>query len=150
MRALDDARVVADIGATLGYLEGMHVGRIGVTGFCMGGGFTFLTACTLSDRIAAAAPFYGMVRDAWIDAVDRITVPMHIFFGGKDAFIPQDRVLRIEHRFAELGKPCHVTVYPDADHGFFCDERPSYHPSAARDAWRQLLAFFGEHLTRPT
>jgi carboxymethylenebutenolidase len=151
MRSLRDDDVVADIGAALGWLEGMpDVGRIGVTGFCMGGGFTFLAACTMSHRIAAAAPFYGMVRDTWIDAVDRIMVPMHIFFGGKDTFIPAERVLRIEERFAELGKPCRITVYPDADHGFFCDERPSYHPSAARDSWRQLLAFFGEHLAPPT
>jgi len=42
-------------------------GRVGVTGFCLGGGLTFLTACKLSAEIAAAAPFYGMVRDEWID-----------------------------------------------------------------------------------
>lgn len=151
MRKLDDASAVADIDATLDHLGRMAEvvpTSVGVTGFCMGGGFTFLTACTLSDRIRAAAPFYGMVRDAWIDAVDRITVPVHLFFGGKDAFIPAERVERIEARFRELGTPCRVTVYPDADHGFFCSERSSYDASAARDSWQQLMALFAQHLPR--
>ena len=153
MLKLDHERVVADVGATLSHVEGMPEvvpSAIGVMGFCMGGGFTFLTACTLSHRIAAAASFYGMVRDEWIDAVDAITVPIHLFFGGKDEFIPPDRISRIESRFAELHKPCGITVYPDADHGFFCHERPSFDEHAARDSWRTVLAFFAEHLPPPT
>lgn len=122
--------------------------RVGVTGFCLGGGLTFLTACKLSDAIAAAAPFYGMVLDEWIEAVANITVPVYLFFGGADPFIPLERVRQIESRFKELGKAYTLKVYPDADHGFFCHERSSYNRLAAEDAWRELTRFFHKHLQR--
>ena len=151
MVKLDHGDVIADIRAALGYLKSLpHVvpSAVGVTGFCMGGGFAFLTACTLSDDIAAVAPFYGVVLDEWIEAVSKITVPVYLFFGGADPFIPVDRVREIEARFIQLGKPYQLKVYPGADHGFFCDERESYSEPAARDSWRELTQFFSEHLKR--
>ncbi|MDY6936810.1 MAG: dienelactone hydrolase family protein [Cyanobacteriota bacterium] len=120
--------------------------KIGVTGFCLGGGLSFCTACKLSDQIAAAAPFYGMVLDEWIDAMTEITVPMSLFFGGLDPFIPRDRVRQIESRFQELGKDYLLKVYPEADHGFFCPERSSYNRAAAEDSWDKLTQFFRQHL----
>lgn len=126
----------------------VHPDRVGVTGFCMGGGLTFFTACKLSNEIAAAAPFYGMVLDEWIDAVTNITVPVYLFFGDADPFIPLERVRQIESRFKELGKEYTLKVYPDADHGFFCHERSSYNRAAAEDSWRELTAFFAQHLRR--
>lgn len=73
-----------------------------VTGFCLGGGLTFFTACQLSHEIAAAALFYGMVPDEWIDAVKEITVSGYLFFGGQDRFISGDRIQQIQSRFEEL------------------------------------------------
>ncbi|MBI1818091.1 MAG: dienelactone hydrolase family protein [Deltaproteobacteria bacterium] len=149
MLRLDAAKVVDDVRAALAFLksrEDVVADKIGVTGFCMGGGFTFLTACELSPEIAAAAPFYGMVQDEWIEAVQRITVPVYLFFGGADPFIPPTRVQQIERRFRELGKDCRVKSYPGADHGFFCHERSSYNAAAAKDAWRELTRFLAQHL----
>lgn len=120
--------------------------HVGVTGFCLGGGLTFLTACQLSDQIAAAAPFYGMVLDEWIDAVKEITIPMMLFFGGRDPFISSDRIQQIDARFRELDKEYTLKVYPDAGHGFFCNERSDYNPEAAVDAWEKLTQFFHHHL----
>ncbi|MCU0565049.1 MAG: dienelactone hydrolase family protein [Oculatellaceae cyanobacterium Prado106] len=105
-----------------------------------------MTACKLSSQIAAVAPFYGMVLDEWVDAIDHITVPLYLFFGGIDPFIPHERVEQIESRLKVLGKEYRLKVYPDADHGFFCDERSSYHRGAAADAWRELTQFFRQHL----
>lgn len=71
-----------DLKAALMYLKtlsSVYPDRIGVTGFCLGGGLAFLTACRFSSEIAAAAPFYGVVLDEWIDAVKDITVPMYLF-----------------------------------------------------------------------
>ncbi|MEH1921343.1 dienelactone hydrolase family protein [Nostoc sp.] len=141
--------MVNDIRAALAYLKShpaVNPNHIGVTGFCLGGGLTFFTACKLSKEIAAAAPFYGMVADEWIDAVKDITVPIYLFFGGTDPFILGDRIQQIKSRFQELGKDYTLKVYPDAGHGFFCHERSDYNPLAAEDAWHQLTRFFDRHL----
>ncbi|NJR60918.1 MAG: dienelactone hydrolase family protein [Cyanobacteria bacterium CRU_2_1] len=141
--------IEADIRAALTYLKSrsdIYPDRIGMTGFCLGGGLTFFTACKLSAEIAAAAPFYGMVSDEWIQAVENITVPVYLFFGGVDPFIPRDRIQHIKSRFQELGKDYTLKVYPHAGHGFFCHERADYNRLAAEDAWHELTRFFQQHL----
>lgn len=149
MQKLDDQGFVADMGATLDDLAGrdnVAGDRLGVTGFCMGGRLAFLTACALPDRIAAAAPFYGGGITGHLDQADRIQAPLYLFFGQKDAFIPQEQVKQIDAKLKELGKRYELKNYEGADHGFFCDQRVSYHPKAAEDAWNELKAFFAEHL----
>jgi carboxymethylenebutenolidase len=122
----------------------------------MGGRVTFLAACNNS-AIKAAVPFYGGGIAAVMQSSDRTPIPpldyaeklqapMLLFFGEKDAFIPLDQVHKIKSRLAELGKDAETVVYPGADHGFFCDERPSFNAEAAQDAWRRLLTFFAKHL----
>jgi carboxymethylenebutenolidase len=141
-----------DIRAALMHLKSspeVHTEKVGVTGFCLGGGLTFLSACQFSDEIAAAAPFYGMVLDEWIEAIANITVPIYLFFGGVDPFIPLARIQQIESRFQALDKKYQLKIYPDANHGFFCHERSSYHPTAAEDAWRELMRFFQQQLREP-
>jgi carboxymethylenebutenolidase len=138
-----------DLRAAITYLKSQPdvlVDQVGVMGFCLGGGLTFLTACKLSAEIAAAAPFYGMVLDEWIDAVKDIQVPVYLFHGGVDPFIPLKRIQQVESRFQELGKEYNLKVYPDTDHGFFCHERSAYNRLAAEDAWHELIQFFHAHL----
>ncbi|BAU62956.1 Dienelactone hydrolase [Stanieria sp. NIES-3757] len=150
MWQLDFGRPIEqDIEAALAFLKLQSTvipNKIGVTGFCLGGGLSFLTACRFSDRIAAVACFYGMVLDEWVEAVQDITVPIYLFFGGADPFIPIERIQQIEARFQELNKDYTLKIYPDADHGFFCHERSSYNPSAAEDSWHELTQFFARHL----
>lgn len=122
--------------------------RVGVTGFCLGGSLSFLTACKFSNEIMAVAPFYGMVLDEWVEEIANITVPIYLFYGGIDPFIPLERVQQIESRFRELGKKYRLKIYPNADHGFFCDERSSYERSAAADSWHELTQFFHRHLQK--
>jgi carboxymethylenebutenolidase len=139
----------ADLRAALAYLKsrpGVKPDRVGVTGFCLGGGLTFFTACKFSAEIVAAAPFYGMVLDEWIEAVKDMAVPIYLFFGGVDPFIPRDRIQQIESRFKELGKDYTLKIYPEAGHGFFCHERADYNRPAAEDAWHELTRFFKQHL----
>ena len=147
MRTLTDDRIVGDVAAAIAHLGGrsdVRADRIGMTGFCMGGRITFLAACRLPLR--AAAPFYGGGIGGLLDRADGISCPMILFFGEKDAFIPLAEVDRIRARLAELGKAAEVVVYPGADHGFFCDERPSFDRAAAGDAWRRLTRLFAAHL----
>lgn len=139
----------ADLRAAVGFLNAcptVQPRQVGVTGFCLGGGLAFLTACRLSDEIAAVAPFYGMVLDEWIDAIEAITVPIYLFHGGIDPFISHERIQQIESRFKALEKEYQLKIYPDAKHGFFCHERSSYHPVAAADAWQELVHFLHRHL----
>lgn len=159
MLELWDEKILKDVDGVVRLLQGdkgVRGDRIGMTGFCMGGRITFLTACN-NPAIKAAAPFYGggiasvmrpgeRTPKAPLEYAASLNAPMLAFFGGKDAFIPATEVDAIRTRLRDLGKQAEVIVYEDADHGFFCDERPSYHPEAARDAWQKLSGFFAQHL----
>lgn len=150
--------IVGDVRATVDLLEAQPAtarGKIGMTGFCMGGFVTFLAACHLP--IKAAAPFYGggIGRNMMpserrphppIEDASGITGSMIVFYGDQDAFIPPEEVALVKERLATLGKDAEVVVYPGADHGFFCDERPSYHEAAAQDSWKRLLKLFDTKL----
>jgi carboxymethylenebutenolidase len=150
MTSLTDDGIVKDMSAVLGYLKAqpfVRADRIGMTGFCMGGRITFLTACTSRD-LAAAAPFYGGGVGGLLNRAESITCPMLLFFGDQDPFIPNEEVNQIRTRLAELKKTAEVKVYPGAPHGFFCNERDSYRPDAASDAWQRLRDFFARHLKK--
>jgi carboxymethylenebutenolidase len=140
----------ADVAAAIDFLEARPAvarGRIGVTGFCMGGALCFGSACALPGRIAAAAPFYGGGITRLLPGADRIDCPLLLFFGERDTLIPLEQVREIENRLRELGKEFQIEVYRGADHGFFNPDRAAtFHPQAARDSWQKLLHFFGAQL----
>ncbi|MFI5314480.1 MAG: dienelactone hydrolase family protein [Myxococcota bacterium] len=147
---LRDDKVVADLSAALDFLAAkpnVNAAKTGITGFCMGGRISFLAACDLPDRIAAAAPFYGGGTIALLPKAASIKAPLQLFFGQLDNYIPQDQVKAIEAKLRELGKRYKLDNYAGADHGFFCSDRASYSEAAASDAWTKLKAFFREHLT---
>ena len=149
MQKVDDRKFTVDMAAALDFLssrENVDGSRIGVTGFCMGGRLSFLTACVLPDRVAAAAPFYGGGIVGHLEQASAIECPLLLFFGEKDAFIPLEQVQQIEARLGELDKRYDAKVYTGAEHGFFCDERASHHPEAAADAWQRLRTFLAKHL----
>jgi carboxymethylenebutenolidase len=147
MGALKDDEIIADVASAIDRLEKdptVRRGRIGITGFCMGGRVSYLAACALPDRIAAAVPFYG--GGIPIDRTPTLRAPVLAFFGDADPFIPLDQVEKLRAEAARLGKTVEIVVYPGAPHGFFCNERDSYRPDAARDAWERTKAFFARHL----
>ncbi|HEV2616862.1 MAG TPA: dienelactone hydrolase family protein [Candidatus Acidoferrales bacterium] len=151
--ALKDQKLEADIGAAYDALlqnSAIDPQRIGCIGFCMGGRVSFLTDLILPVR--AAISFYGggiAPRDAKSGLTDRarqINAPILMFWGGLDKHIgPEQRdavakALRDEHKtFASM-------EFADADHAFFCDERPSYNKAAAAQAWALSLAFLKSNL----
>jgi carboxymethylenebutenolidase len=147
MGELTDAGIVEDVRAAVDHLRtlpSVRADRIGITGFCMGGRVAFLAAAKLPDAIAAAVPFYGGGIDpTWTTTVKH---PVLAFFGDQDPFIPNEQVEALRAEAKRAGKPVDVVVYPGAPHGFFCNERDSYRPEAAKDAWAKLLAFFAKHL----
>jgi carboxymethylenebutenolidase len=147
MGALTDDGIVADVSSAIAWLEKqptVKAGRIGITGFCMGGRVSYLAACALPDKITASAPFYG--GGIPVDRTATLKAPVLAFFGDQDPFIPMDQVEKLRAEAQKLGKQVEIVVYPGAPHGFFCNERDSYRPDAAKDAWEKVKAFFKKHL----
>jgi carboxymethylenebutenolidase len=68
--------------------------------------------------------------------------------GETDPFIPLETVNAIASRLQALDKTYKLKIYPNATHGFFCDERSDYQPVAASDAWQEFTQFFAEVLQR--
>lgn len=154
MQRLDAEKVVVDLQSVIAHLKSQNFvngDRIGITGFCMGGTIAFVAACKFPTDIKAAVPFYGgSIADdsptAPLSAAGHLQAPILCFFGEKDPYISLPQVQRIEDTLRALGKSHEVKVYAGADHGFFCDERASYHPEAARDAWEKTKAWFEQYL----
>jgi carboxymethylenebutenolidase len=153
MNRLQDPKVMDDVGVALAHLKSQNnvkAGSIGVTGFCMGGRFTYFAAAHHSKDIKAAVVFYGggipMGKPSPLSRTHEIASPIYLFFGGKDPLIPMDHVDQIKTKLQDEKKSFMMEVYPEATHGFFCDERPSYHDASAKDAWGKTKAFFAQHL----
>ena len=153
MNRLQDPKIMADVGAVIAHLKAQNyvkASAFGVTGFCMGGRFTYLSAAHHNKDIKAAVCFYGggipMGNPSPLSRTGEINCPIHLFFGGKDPMIPQDHVAQVDKALTDNKKTFTMNVYPDAGHGFFCDERGSYHADSAKDAWEKFKSFFAQHL----
>jgi carboxymethylenebutenolidase len=126
---------------------------IGAMGFCIGGHMTYLTACETD--VKAAASYYGGGIAApagpgggapTVSRSGNISGKLVCYFGGQDSMIPQPEVDAVRKALDETGTGHEVVVYPDADHGFNCDQRPSFHADSAKDAWARTLALFSSEL----
>jgi carboxymethylenebutenolidase len=126
----------SDIRQAVGWLRTIGATKVGATGFCMGGGYTYLVA--KEGDVDAAVPFYG---GGIAQNLGEVQCPLLAFFGGNDEWIPRDRIAEVEKHHAG-----NVVVYEDAEHGFMRDGSANYHETAAPDAWTRLLAFFDQHL----
>ena len=137
---LDQAKTRADFIAAAHALAALPqgTGKVGVVGFCYGGGIANYLATQLPD-LAAAVPFYGMQPPA--ADVARIRAPLLIHDAGKD-----ERILAGWPAYEAALKANHVDyqhiVYPGVEHGFNNDTTPRYDDAAAKLAWSRTMAFF--------
>lgn len=158
IRALPDTRVLSDLAAAVAYLARrpeVDPAAIGITGFCMGGQYALMAACTIPG-LAACVSWYGMLRYAETDAVKPaspldlapdLACPYLGLFGEEDAIIPLADVAALRTILEQAGKRFEIVTYPGAGHAFFNDTRPdAYRPAAAADAWPRTLAFLRRHL----
>jgi carboxymethylenebutenolidase len=120
-----------------------HLGKIGITGFCMGGTFALRAACEI-ERLAAAAPFYGDIPDE--QTLAKLKVPTLFVAAARDGWITPEKVNELKEAAHKYNLPIEVVTY-DADHAFFNDTRPEvYDPEATADAWQRVLNLFRERL----
>ncbi|GAC1302870.1 MAG: dienelactone hydrolase family protein [Vulcanimicrobiaceae bacterium] len=153
--AVSRATLRADVAAAIAYLDAQPFvapGKIATCGFCFGGSTAFVTA-TLPGLAAAipfygghiAAPFPGGEPEGLADVAE-IRVPLLLFFGGKDDYIPADAVRRIDETLARAGKPHEVVTYPDVGHAFFRESSSELGKAEVDDAWRRVRAFLEAHI----
>ncbi len=129
-------KILHDIQAGLDEVK--SVGPLGVVGFCLGGSAAFLSATRLNGLKAAVA-FYGGQIVKFADEKPKCPVQMH--FGETDASIPMSDVEIVKQKRPD----CEIYVYP-AGHGFYCDERASFHNPSATLAWERTTAFLDKHM----
>jgi carboxymethylenebutenolidase len=131
--------------------------KIGLVGFCMGGQYALLAACSCQG-LSAVAPFYGMVRyEAGLDPAKKPRQPLDALadlscpvlgqYGAEDALIPLADVDELKRRLAQTKHAWEVHVYRGAGHAFLNDTRPdAYRPEAAAAAWARLVPFLKREL----
>lgn len=156
--AAPDPQVMGDVGAALKVLKASpHVdaSRIAVTGWCWGGGKTWLS-CETYDDFKAGVAWYGPMQPQTPDAnhlsaiagVGHLHAPVLGLYGAKDALAQQ--VPAMQAALKAAGRTdTQIVVYPDAGHGFHADYRASYVEADAKDGWARMLAHFAAHGVAP-
>lgn len=154
-----DAQVLADIDATYAWAghHGGDAGRRGITGFCWGGRIVWLYAAH-SSQVDAGVAFYGRIASqqtplqplSVIGQAGALKAPVLGQYGALDKGIPIADVEAMRAALAKAGKspPDAITVYPQADHGFMADYRPSYNAQAATAAWDATLGWFARYVKK--
>jgi carboxymethylenebutenolidase len=142
--SLDPAKLMEDFFAGFEFLRDhkQSTGKVGVTGFCYGGGVCHALAVAYPD-LAAAAPFYG--RQAKPEEVPAIKAPLLIHFAENDERVNATWP-ECEAALKANGKTYEAHFYPGTSHGFHNDTTPRYDEAAAKLAWERTLAHFSKYL----
>jgi carboxymethylenebutenolidase len=142
---LDPGKLRTDMVNSARYLKAhaLSAGKLGVTGFCWGGGTTNALAVALGADLDAGVPFYGAAPDA--ASVPAIKAALLIHYAEKDERInalwpPFDAALKAN------GVTHEMHIYPGTQHGFHNNSTPRYAEAAATLAWQRTIAFFKKHL----
>lgn len=137
-------QVDGDVRAASGWLKTrpfVKAERIGITGFCWGGGVVWRAAIDDPD-IRAGVAWYGQLKPVIARAAE-LKAPVLGLYGAQDQGIPQTDVEAMRAALKAAGKASSdLHVYPDAGHGFHADYRASYNEADAKDGWARMLAFF--------
>lgn len=148
MRGMPEDRAMADLEAGIDYLSSrpdVDPERIGVIGWCMGGGYA-LALATADPRVKATAINYGRLVTEF-DTVAKIQGPVLGNFGSADRGIPADDVKAFGGLLTSAGKLGDIKIYEGAGHAFMNpNNTEGYNAEAARDAWGRIDRFFDRTL----
>jgi carboxymethylenebutenolidase len=154
MKEVNADGLTTDLLASFAYLNdaGFTAGQTGIVGFCMGGSVTFFAA-TLRPLGAAVTFYGGGVADgrfglpSLIEQAPKLQTPWLGLYGNLDKGIPVSDVDELRHVAAVADVPTEVVQYPDADHGFNCNDRPAvFNAAAAAAAWERTLSWFDRYV----
>ncbi|WP_455281598.1 YghX family hydrolase [Cupriavidus necator] len=137
-------KLMDDFFAAIEYLRAgnLTTGKVGITGFCYGGGVCNAAAVAYPE-LAAAVPFYG--RQARPEDVPRIKAPLLLHFAETDPNVNATWPA-YEAALKANGKTYEVHIYRGTHHGFHNDSTPRYDEAAARLAWDRTIAWFRRYL----
>jgi carboxymethylenebutenolidase len=145
LSAAPPERHVADFAAGLKYLQSLNYvdgNRIGMTGYCFGGGITWRCAVALPE-LKAAVPFYGPAPD--LSQVRAIKAAVFGVYAELDTRITSSKD-PLEQALKEAGITYQMKVYPGVNHAFNNDTGPRYDKTQATQAWQDTLAWFKQHV----
>ena len=141
---VDPTKLMNDFFAAIEFL--MHhkdaTGKVGMTGFCYGGGVSNAAAVAYPE-LAAAVPFYG--RQPPAQDAEKVKAPLLLHFAELDTRINEGWPAW-EAALKKAGKTYEAHIYPGVNHGFHNDSTPRYDKAAAELAWQRTLAWFEKYL----
>ncbi len=161
MFGLTDAQLVRDFEAAAAFVRAQPgaSGKLGCVGFCVGGRWTLLFACSSGKLDAAIDCWGGFITRATpdaattparptpvIDLAANLHCPLYIVCGEEDQNPTPADAAELGKRLERAGKQFQLEVFKNAGHAFFADYRPSYRETPAFDLWPKMVAFFRAHL----
>lgn len=159
--AMSDETVLGDLEGAADLLRAHEDcdGKVGCIGFCMGGRYTLLFACS-SNRLDAAVDCWGgFIETATLEErstperptpplelAGHLSCPLYAAIGAEDHNPSPETGEQLRERARASGQEVTVDVYENAGHAFFADYRPSYRPEPAAELWRRIVPFLASHL----
>jgi carboxymethylenebutenolidase len=150
-----DAQVMADLDAAAAFAatDGGNAKKLGITGFCWGGRITWLYAAH-NPALDAGVAWYGRLTgqpnalqtSAPIDHAAGLKAPVLGLYGDLDKGIPVADVEKMNAALKAAKSESFIRRFPEADHGFLADYRPSFHAPSANVAWADALGWFRRYL----
>ena len=141
---VDPVKLMNDFFAAIEFMQrySMTTGKVGITGFCYGGGVANAAAVAFPE-LACAVPFYG--RQVPASDVPKINAPLLVHYAELDTRINEgwpayEAALKVNKKIYQ------AYIYPGVNHGFHNDSTPRYDKAAANLAWERTLAWFDKYL----